>query len=324
MSSTLKFGTRAAGFSAALCLGAALALGAPAARSGTESAAPAHATATACGRVFSPAVLDAWQGLGGETGRLGCPTTQESASSPSPQGTTARVAVFGLNGEIVLHASGPRAGQAFVVSGCFYRLYVQFGGTDGWLGLPQDDAVNTPDGSRQAFEGGVMRYARAFDTCEATPAPAAAPVAAPDVAAETPLELFEDPATGDRLSLAAAGSVERAVVAGYQRLRTQARVFSEAQPGTIALQLYDNDAAARRETLASAQSEREALATGFAFEAGQGYVWTDPHPGAVALKLFRNPGTGRSRLTAGEADEREALASGYAFVRMEGYADPAP
>jgi uncharacterized protein with LGFP repeats len=301
-----------------------MALGAPSARSATETAVPATATPTACGRVFSPAVLDAWQGLGGDSGRLGCPTTQESASSPSPLGTTARVAVFGLNGEIVLHASGSRAGQAFVVSGCFYRLYVQFGGTDGWLGLPEEDAVNTPDGSRQAFEGGVMRYARALDECEATPAPVRPPPPAPAAAALAALELFEDPATGDRLSLAAAGSIERAVVAGYQRLRTQARVLSDAEPGAIALKLYQNETAARRETLASAQSERDALAAGFTFEAGQGFVWTDPHPGAVALKLFHDPVAGRFRLTAGEADEREALARGYVFVRMEGYAQSTP
>jgi hypothetical protein len=317
------FGDRKVRVLAALGLAGALLLNGPVARSRTESDATAPPV-PACGHVLSAAILDAWQGLGGESGRLGCPTTQESASSPSPLGTAARVAVFGLKGEIVLHVNGPRAGQAFVVSGCFFRLYAQFGGTDGWLGLPVDDAINTPDGSRQAFEGGDMRYARALDECEASQAPARPPPAAASPAAEAPLELFEDPATGDRLSLAAAGSIERAVVAGYQRLRTQARVLGEAQAGAVPLKLYQKNTDGQRETLASPQSEREALASGFAFEAGQGWVWTDPRPGAVALKLFRDPVTGRPRLTASETDEREAVARGYAFVRMEGYADPAP
>jgi uncharacterized protein with LGFP repeats len=341
MLNILRVGRREARVPALLALVGALILGGAGPRGEAEPTAdpPTASAPTACGRAVSAAVLSAWEGLGGESGRLGCPTTRESASSPSPLGTTGRVAVFGLNGEIVLHASGPRAGQAFVVSGCFYRLYVQFGGTDGWLGLPVADAINTPDGSRQAFEGGLMRYARALDECEATPSPARAESVAPSTreestreespraespAAETALDLFEDPATGDRLSLAAPGSVERAVVAGYQRLRTQARVLSQEQAGATPLKLYSNESTNVRETLASAQSEREALATGFAFEASQGFIWTDPRPGAVALKLFRDPASGRVRLTASETDDRDAIAKGYAFVRMEGYADPAP
>src|SRR5207248_11516725 len=122
----------------------------------------------ACGHPLSETVYNVWNDLGGADGRLGCATTSDVATSTSPKGSMAEVAVFGQNGEIVLHTSGPRAGQAYAVWGCFYRLYVQFSGTGGWLGLPIADPVNTPDGSTQDFEGGMMRYTRAYRDCEAT------------------------------------------------------------------------------------------------------------------------------------------------------------
>jgi hypothetical protein len=286
-----------------------------------ESAAQGRA----CGYALSEAAAGAWRDLGGEDGRLGCPTGLESAGAPSPQGSASRVAPFGQNGLIVVAASGPRAGQAFAVSGGCYRLYVQYGGTSGWLGLPIGDQENTPDGSLQRFEGGVMRWDRALDDCQAEPsAPAAVTAAAAPAEALAPLDLFEDPATGDRLSLATAGSVAEAAAAGYQRVRGQARVLVAEATGTTRLKLYVNEATNLRETLASAQSERDALAAGFAFEAGQGWVWIDPRPGAVTLKLYRDSATGRTRLTAGPEDEQEAAAKGYNFIRIEGYALPAP
>jgi hypothetical protein len=250
----------------------------------------------------------------------------ETAGAPSPQGSADRVATFGQNGLIVLAVTGPRAGQAFAVSGGCYRLYVQYGGTSGWLGLPIADQENTPDGSVQRFEGGIMRWARAIDDCQAEPAAqeAAAPrAAATAVEAAAPLDVFENPATGDRLSVATAGSVSEAAAAGYQRLRGQARVLTAEAPGTVRLKLYVDEVRNLHETLASPQSERDALAAGYAFEAGQGWVWTDPRPGAVTLKLYRDSATGRTRLTAGAQDEQEAAAKGYSFVRIEGYATPA-
>ncbi len=301
------------------------------AASGSTIAQPAPTAATVqnagadCGGGLSEPVRGAWRDMGAEAGRLGCPTQREMTTSTSPRGSAARAAVFGLNGEIILHVSGPRAGQAYTVWGCAYRLFVQFGGTSGWLGLPIGEAENIPDGSRQAFEGGTIRYTRAYDDCEATPAAPSAVAAAPiPTDAETSLDIFENSATGDRLSLAAGGSVAEALGAGYVRLRGQARVLTVPSPGALSLKLYWNEARDLRETLASIQSEQDALAAGYVFEAGQGFVWPDPRPGALALKLFRDPATGRTRLTAGAQDESGAVAKGYGFVRIEGYADPAP
>jgi hypothetical protein len=312
-------------FWAAFCLWSMVfsaALQVPDSARAQASTPPSGGGAHACGFVLSEAVAGTWRDLGGEGGRLGCPTTQESIGAPSPQGSANRVTTFGPNGMIVLTANGPRAGQSFAVSGGCYRLYVQYGGTSGWLGLPIADQENTPDGSVQRFEGGTMRWDRAMDYCQAEPA-APAPTAAIAAQATAPLDLFEDAATGDRVSLASAGSVAEAKAAKYSRLRGQARVLADEAPGTTRLKLYVNEAQDLREVLASAQSEREAQAAGFAFEAGQGWVWTDPRPGAVALKLYRDAATGRTCLTANLQDEHDAAAKGYVFVRIEGYALPA-
>jgi hypothetical protein len=278
---------------------------------------------TACGYVLSETIYNVWTNAGGQDGRLGCATARESTSPPSPAGSAARVAVFGLNGEIVLHTSGPRAGQAYAVTGCFYRLYVQFSGTSGWLGLPTGDLEGTPDGSRQAFEGGSMTYDRAAETCDTEANPTAeAPTPPPASMTEVPLVLYENPATGDRLSLAAGGSEIQAMGAGYQALRPQARVMTDSADGAIRLKLYEDEAKGIWLLLATPESEREALAAGLTFQAGQGFVWADPRPGLVALKLYRD-GEGRGRLTAGPQDEADATAKGFQFVRIEGYADPA-
>ena len=315
----------AIGLAGTLLLGGLACPTASVAQPGPDVAAPPQGEGVACGYVLSPAVYGAWQSVGAEGGRLGCATAKEVPSSNSPRGSAARVAVFGQNGEIVLHVSGAHAGQAYVVSGCFYRLYFQLGGTGGWLGMPLGDAENIPDGSRQAFEGGTMRYGRVLDNCEATQAPATeTPPAAPTAESQISLDLFENPTTGDRMSLASPGSITQALAAGYEKLRGQARVLIDAEPGAVRLKLYEDEARGLHELLATPQSERDALTAGLAFEAGQGFVWTDPRPGVVALKLYRDPATGQTRLTASPEDESEATAKGYAFVRIEGYADPAP
>lgn len=119
----------------------------------------------ACGKLLSPAVATAWAGVGGQDGRLGCPVESEGDTATSIKGTVARGARF-QGGEIVRHMSGPLASKAFAVEACD-RLYVQYGGVSGWLGLPTSDAINTPDGQRQHFEGGSLMHGRALGECEA-------------------------------------------------------------------------------------------------------------------------------------------------------------
>jgi len=283
----------------------------------------------ACGYAPSDPVMAKWTDTGGAGGRLGCPTAREAASPPSPVGTRSREMTFG-GGAILWHASGPRAGQTFAISGCVYRLYFQYGGPAGWLGLPTSDAVNTPDGQHQTFEGGFMDYQRAPEGCAATPsAPSATAAATPTAAggatpATAALDLFFDAARGDYLVAASAASANRALAAHYQRLRTAAYVFTDQPAGTTPLKLYWNDAQGAHVAVATSDGERDALAAGDAFEGVQGFIYTDPRPGAAPLKQFVNAASQHSRLTASPEDEAQATADGYAFVRIEGYAPTAP
>ncbi len=312
---------------AAMVLAGLPGLSLPPAVAQTVQATPTAASSMICGFAVSEAASAVWRDLGGETGRLGCATAPETPTATSPLGTLARATAFGDIGVVLLHMSGARAGQAYAVSGCAFRLYVQFGGSSGSLGLPLGDSRNTPDGYKQPFEGGIVRTQRALDACDWTrtaeetrPVAQAAATAQADGLAD--LNVYENPATGDRLSLAAAGAVAEAEDAGYHRLRVQGRVMTLEAAGETRLKLFVQEARSLRETVASAQSERDALADGFVFEAGQGWIWTDPRPGAAPLKLYRHPATARVRLAATPDDVSDAEAAGYRFVRIEGYLAP--
>lgn len=131
---------------------------------------PAPAAAPlACGFKLSAEAFREWLTQGGKDGRLGCPSAEESDALPSLQGSASRETPFGDQGAIFVYTSGPRAGQAVSIADC-YRLFYQYGGATGWLGLPLSDAQNTPDGQKQEFEGGEMRYGRALESCDATAA----------------------------------------------------------------------------------------------------------------------------------------------------------
>ncbi|HEY5107358.1 MAG TPA: hypothetical protein VII73_11405 [Caulobacteraceae bacterium] len=285
----------------------------------------------ACGVTLSPPILEKWLTLGGEKGFLGCPAARESPTLPSPTGAVGRQATFGAGdgGAILWHANGPRAGQTYAVLGCVWRLYFQYGGPSGWLGLPISEAVNTPDGKIQSFEGGSITYTRAFGQCSAShdveevaekPSTSAAPADAP----KAPLDLFFDPARGDYLTTASAGAAAQALAAHYQRVRTEAFVFTTRQPGTTPLKLYWNEKLGDNDTVATEEGERDALAKDYEYGGLQGYVYSDPRPGAKALKLFYNAERHDNFLTATAEGAADAAAQGYVFVRIEGYAPAAP
>lgn len=284
------------------------------------AARPAHAQA--CGGAQpSGAALERWTVLGAADGPLGCPKSAPMPTAASPSGAKATETDF-ASGVILQHTSGPRAGQTFAVSGCIWRLYFQYGGPSGWLGLPTGDAVNFPDGQRQAFEGGRVTDYRsagcaAERTAELTP-PAAGPPAG-----TAPLEAWFDPARSDHLSAAGAGVVKHAQDANYQRLGVQAQVYDAPGPGLSPLKLFWNDQLGDHIAAATTLGQSEALASGYGFEASEGYVWRDPHPDAVALAQYRDPASGHHWLTAGPDEADQARAKGFVFVRIEGYA-PGP
>lgn len=303
-----------------------LMLAALAARPAAAQAPPADATA--CGHRLSAPVLAKWNALGGANGLLGCAKTDEMAGATSPAGTKAREADFAA-GMVLWHVDGPRAGQTYAVTGCIWRLYFQYGGPSGWLGLPTGDVVNFPDGQRQAFEGGRVTYLRAPNECTAernvevaeTRPPAPPPAVAPDT---SPLDAWFDAARGDHLSAASASVAKTAQAANYVRVGGQAAVFAEALAGTAPLKLFWNDAQGDHLSTATAEGERDAFASGYQFEASQGFVWTDPHAGAVTLAQYRDPVSGHHWLAAGPDEAAQAKAKGFVFQRIEGYAPGPP
>lgn len=280
----------------------------------------------ACGYKLSPPVMAEWNALGGALGSLGCPRDDELRGATSPQGSTANQVDF-ARGMIVWHANGLRAGQTYAVTGCIWRLYFQYGGPSGWLGLPVADPENFPDGQRQRFEGGRITYERSTDTCEAEPASevAAASPAPADARPlmTSPLDAFLDPSRGDHMSAASTSVVKTALAAHYQRVGPQARVLAAGGDGTAPLKLFWNDTKGDHVITATDEGERDAFADGYEFEASQGFIWTDPHAGALTLKQYADPTSGHHWLTASADEEAQATAAGYRFVRVEGYA-PAP
>ena len=274
----------------------------------------------ACAHALGGPIFDKWTAMGGAPGPFGCPVAGEAATSTSPQGSKAREATFPA-ATILWHQSGPRAGQTFAVSGCLYRLYFQYGGPSGLLGLPVSDALNTPDGQRQMFEGGSMTFLRAPNECSAehSTEAAAAPTAEPAPAETSPLDQFSDPGRGDYFAAASAAGAARAQSAHYRRLRNEGYVLTHPFPGAAALKAYWNETLGAHETVATPEGERDALAAGYVFDGAQGFIYPDPRPGTKPLKLFRNAARGHDLVTASPEGEAEAAAQGYVFVRIEGY-----
>ena len=116
-------------------------------------------------------IYNKWQQLGGEGNLLGCAASDEAEAGASPQGTTGRYAFFGAGdgGLIVWHGNGPRAGQAFEVHGCTFKLYQSLGGTGSWLGFPISDEYDVPGGRRSDFENGFVFWDAQTRACQAFP-----------------------------------------------------------------------------------------------------------------------------------------------------------
>ena len=272
-----------------------------------------------CGADLSPPVKARWLAAGGAGGPLGCPVDREQVSATSAtSGATAREARF-ADATIIWHASGARAGRTFLVGGCGYRLYVQYGGASGWLGLPMGEAVNTPDGKRQAFEGGTIRTDRS-GACEAKSQAAAPSIAGP----RSPIDLFHAEATDDDAVAGTQGAAERLMAAGYRRVETLGYGLAEPAAGAAALAQFVDEATGAHLPVATPEGRADAESKGFRFDGAQGYVLADPAPGALALKLYWNAATRRGLLATSAADQADAAARGYVFLRIEGYVFTTP
>jgi uncharacterized protein with LGFP repeats len=282
----------------------------------------------ACGFTLSGPIFQKWNDAGGETSRLGCPAAREHPTAPSPAGSTGRQADFAGGATILWHQTGAHAGQTFTVTGCLYRLYAQFGGPGGWLGLPIGDIANNADGQTQPFEGGMMTQQRADRTCSAEHGPPPSPtVGAYDTplaqARRFPLELYYD-AQRQEYFTTASGLGPDADPNRYALVRVEGYVFADHPPGTTPLRLFWNAARGDHMTVGTAEGELAAHKAGYEFAGGQGFVFSSPTAGAAPLKLFWSLERQDYLLVGTAQGEADAQAAGYEFVRVEGYVSTEP
>ncbi len=106
--------------------------------------------------VASP-VTPKWAALGFETGAAGVPRGEAAATGPTIFGAAGVAQTF-AGGVIYGHTAGPRASQAFLVSGPILARYGHLNGPAGALGLPASDPAASGATTRQNFEGGVIEY----------------------------------------------------------------------------------------------------------------------------------------------------------------------
>jgi uncharacterized protein (TIGR03437 family) len=114
-------------------------------------------------------VLTKWQALGYETGAAGAPTGDASPFS-TIGGNSGSSQAF-AQGTIYAATAGPRAGQAYFVSGLILSAYTAAGGVAGNLGMPVGDATLSGALNSQSFEGGVITYSTGDAAAKVTAVP---------------------------------------------------------------------------------------------------------------------------------------------------------
>ena len=108
-------------------------------------------------RVVSGVILTKWALLGYETGAAGLP--QSDAAPFSTPGVNSGQQQAFAHGTIFGCTTGPRAGQAYLVSGLILARYTQLGGPAGDLGMPVGDEFTNGALRQQNFENGKITYA---------------------------------------------------------------------------------------------------------------------------------------------------------------------
>ena len=143
--------------------------------SGNQSAGGTQlfANGTAMGgspvRVVSGPILTKWAATGYETGAAGAPASDVSAFSTFAA-SSGMMQGF-ANGAILAATAGPRAGQAYLVSGLILASYTGDGGAGGDLGMPTSDEFVSGGVHQQNFEGGTVTYAPGDSAAAINPAP---------------------------------------------------------------------------------------------------------------------------------------------------------
>jgi len=124
-------------------------------------------------RVVSGIVLSKWALLKYETGAAGAPLAEASAFSTLGANSGAMQSF--ANGVIYGATAGPRAGQAYFVSGLILARYNAIGGAAGSFGMPVGDETVTGSLHQQNFEGGNITYSAGDAAAVEHPTPKAPP-----------------------------------------------------------------------------------------------------------------------------------------------------
>ena len=124
-------------------------------------------------RVVSGIVLSKWALLNYETGPAGAPVAE--ATTFSTIGANSGAMQSFANGAIYGATAGPRAGQAYFVSGLILACYNGMGGAAGSFGMPVSDETASGSLHQQNFEGGNITYSAGDAAAVAHPAPKAPP-----------------------------------------------------------------------------------------------------------------------------------------------------
>jgi uncharacterized protein (TIGR03437 family) len=145
-------------------------------------------------RVVSGLILSKWALLNYEAGAAGAPVAE--ATTFSTMGANSGAMQSFANGAIYGATAGPRAGQAYFVSGLILACYNGIGGAAGSFGMPVSDETASGSLHQQNFEGGNITYSAGDAAAVAHPSPKA-----PPGVAITPTSI----AAGGRAHLAIAG-----------------------------------------------------------------------------------------------------------------------
>jgi uncharacterized protein (TIGR03437 family) len=124
-------------------------------------------------RLVSGIILSKWALLNYETGAAGPPLAEASTFSTFDADSGA-TQIF-ANGVIYGATAGPRAGQAYFVSGLILACYNSLGAAAGSFGMPVGDETVTGSLHQQNFEGGNITYSAGDAAAVAHPAPKAPP-----------------------------------------------------------------------------------------------------------------------------------------------------
>jgi uncharacterized protein (TIGR03437 family) len=124
-------------------------------------------------RLVSGIILLKWALLNYETGAAGAPLAE--ATTFSTLGANSGATQVFANGVIYGATAGPRAGQAYFVSGLILACYNAIGGAAGSFGMPVSDETVTGSSHQQNFEGGNITYSAGAAAAVAHPSPKAPP-----------------------------------------------------------------------------------------------------------------------------------------------------